>query len=206
MRLIRLSWPVVLLCLCLAGQAQVTDDKWDRADRETVRLPPTHFVGVPKPVIATLSELGCRIPQPGDAATKNPRNLIRGEFMKARRTQWAALCSRKLIGVRTFGRTRGRGKFWTSAIIVIDENGRVRAELASRQDAVYLQGGGHGEIYYSRGLYLASADHILSKYQAYGGPKPPPMDHNGIGDAFIEKGSSVHYFHEGKWLELTGAD
>ena len=62
MRLLRLFWTVFLPCLGLAGQAQVADDKWDRADRETVRLQPTHFVGVPKPVKATLSEQGYRIP------------------------------------------------------------------------------------------------------------------------------------------------
>ena len=39
-----------------------------------------------------------------------------------------------------------------------------------------------------------------------GGPKPPPIDHQGINDAFLEKASSVHYFHEGKWLRLTDAD
>lgn len=174
MRLSRLCWPVFLLCLCPAGQAQVADDKWDRADRETVRLQPTHFAEAPKTVKATLRELGCRIPQPWAADTKKPHNLIRGEFMEAGRTQWAALCSRKRPG-------------WTSAIIVIDENGGVQAELASKQERFHIQGVGGGKIGYSRALYPASADHILSMYQAYGGPEPPPMDHKGIQRALFPR-------------------
>ena len=165
------------------------DPDFGHADRETVRLQPRHFVGVPELVKATLSQLGCRIPQPWGTNEK-PCNLIRGEFMETGRAQWAALCSRNR----------------SSAIIVIDENGRVRAELASVSDRDYLQGIGNGKIGYSRELAPVGADYILSHYQAYGGPKPPPIDHQGINDAFLEKASIVHYFHEGKWLQLTGAD
>ena len=177
-----------LICWTDSSGAQ-RDPEFERADRETVRLQPTHFVGVPEPVKATLSQLGCRIPQPWGTNAK-PRNLIRGEFMEAGRAQWAALCSR----------------YRSSAIIVIDGNGRVRPALASVSDWGHLQGIGDGEIGYSRGLAPVGADYILSHYQAYGGPKPPPIDHQGINDAFLEKASSVHYFHEGKWLRLTGAD
>jgi hypothetical protein len=46
----------------------------------------------------------------------------------------------------------------------------------------------------------------MRHYRAYGGPKPPNIDHQGIDDAFIEKASTTHYFHQGKWLKLTGAD
>jgi hypothetical protein len=40
----------------------------------------------------------------------------------------------------------------------------------------------------------------------YVAPKPPRIDHQGIDDAFIEKGSSVWYFRAGRWLKLNGAD
>ena len=175
---------LALLCWPALGVAQLD---FERADRETVRLHPTHFVGVPKTVKATLNGLGCLIPQSG---TNKPHNVIRGEFMKAGRTQWAALCSRNR----------------SSAIIVLDENGRIRAELASAPDRNFLQDIGGGKIGYSRGLSSVGADLILDHYHAYGGSTPPPIDHQGINDAFLEKASIVHYFHEGKWLELTGAD
>jgi len=38
------------------------------------------------------------------------------------------------------------------------------------------------------------------------GPKPPASDHQGIEDVVVENGSSVRYFHRGKWLLLTGSD
>jgi hypothetical protein len=46
----------------------------------------------------------------------------------------------------------------------------------------------------------------MGHYRAYGGPKPPPIDHQGIDDAFLEKASVTFYFHKGNWLQLTGAD
>ena len=178
----------VLICWTDSSGAQLDPD-FERADRETVRLHPTRFVGVPEPVKATLSQLGCRIPQPWGANEK-PLNLIRGEFMEAGRAQWAALCSRNR----------------TSAIILIDENGRVRAKLSSAPDWGHLQGIGDGNIGYSRELVPVGADYIQSYYQDYGGPKPPPIVHHGINDAFLEKASIVHYFHAGEWLQLTGSD
>jgi hypothetical protein len=47
---------------------------------------------------------------------------------------------------------------------------------------------------------------ILEHYRAYGGLKPPAIDHLGINDAFVGNAAVVHYFYAGKWLELTGAD
>ena len=180
-----------LMCCMDSGVAQLDDElqaRFERADLETVRLQPANFVGPPEPVKATLSRLGCRIPQPwGDS---KPRNLICGEFMEAGRTQWAALCSRNR----------------SSAIIVIDENGPVRAELASRPDRGYLQGIGNGQIGFSRQLSPVGRDFILARFRAFGGPEPPPIDHQGIDDSFLGKASIVLYFHEGKWLQLTGSD
>lgn len=190
-----------LIFLLLVGATSVsvhTQDRWSVADEEIVRLAPAAFEKVPAAIRKALSDQGCSIPQtwsntgPGSISPPydRPHNVVSGEFMEVGRTQWAALCSRNR----------------SSAIVVIDENGRVRAELASAPDRNYLQGIGGGMIGYSRGLSPVGADYILSHYQAYGGPKPPPIDHQGINDSFLEKASTVHYFHEGKWLRLTGAD
>lgn len=197
---------LVLVLLFGATSASVhTQDRWSVAEEEIVRLAPAAFEKVPAAIRKGLSDLGCSIPQAwGNAVGKNdhgcslppprgsdrPHNVVSGEFMEAGQTLWAALCSRNR----------------TSAIIVIDENGRVRAKLASAPDRSYLQGIGCGKIAYSRWLSPAGADFILSVYHAYGGRKPPPIDHQGIDNAFLEKASTVHYFHEGKWLRLTGAD
>ncbi len=185
---ISMFWAFVAFTLtCWTDSSEAQSDV-ERADRQTVRLKPTDFVGVPKTIISTLKELRCRIPQPWD--TRKPHNLIRGQFMEVGRTQWAALCSRNR----------------SSAIIVINENGQIRSELESVPDRLFLQGIGEGKVGYSRGLSPVGADFILSCYQAYGGQKPPPINHQGIDDAFRGKYSTVHYFHEGEWLRLKGAD
>ena len=190
---------LMFLLLFAATSASVhTQDRWNVADEEIVRLAPAAFEKVPPAIRKALSDQGCSIPQTwGNSGSGSipppfdrPHNVVSGEFMEAGRTQWAALCSRNR----------------SSAIVVIDENGRVRAELASAPDRSYLQGIGGGKIGYSRALSPVGAEFILSVYQAYGGPKPPPIDHQGIDDAFLEKASTVHYFHEGMWLRLTGSD
>ena len=47
---------------------------------------------------------------------------------------------------------------------------------------------------------------IVEHRKDYGDPAPPPIDHDGIEDRFLEKGSTVHYFDGGQWLSLTGSD
>ena len=42
----------------------------------------------------------------------------------------------------------------------------------------------------------------MSKYAAV----LPPIDQDGINDAFVEKASSVKYWQQGKWRDLQGAD
>jgi hypothetical protein len=78
-------------------------------------------------------------------------------------------------------------------------------ELASAPDLNYLQGDVE-TIAYSRALGVADSHYILSHYEAYGSLKPPPLDHEGINDCFVEKGSTVWYWFDGQWLPLTGAD
>jgi hypothetical protein len=78
--------------------------------------------------------------------------------------------------------------------------------IAEGEDLNMLQGVGEGQIGYSRQILPVGEKYILDHYRAYGGPKPPPIDHLGINDAFLEKGSTVLYFYQGKWLHLTGAD
>jgi hypothetical protein len=80
------------------------------------------------------------------------------------------------------------------------------AEIAVLEDRNFLQGITPDEIGYSRGISAVGNDFIMEHYRAYGGPKPPPINHQGINDAFLEKGSEVQYFYGGKWVKLTGAD
>jgi len=74
------------------------------------------------------------------------------------------------------------------------------------EDRVFLRGISPDKIAYSRGITPVGRDFIMRDYNAYGGPKPPPIDHQGIDDAFLEKASAVWCCHYGTWLKLTGAD
>ncbi len=62
------------------------------------------------------------------------------------------------------------------------------------------------KMVYSRKIEPVDKAYILEHYKAYGGEKPPPMDHHGINDIFFGKASTVLYFYQGKWLHLQGAD
>jgi hypothetical protein len=53
---------------------------------------------------------------------------------------------------------------------------------------------------------VADQEYIRVHYEAFGSLKPPPLDHEGINDAFIEKGSHVWYWYDGQWMQLAGSD
>lgn len=178
---------VAALCSAqLPGDLQRT---FDLAERRIVRLPPKAFLELPSAVARELERRGCRVPQ--EAFTKKPHNVVRGEFARPGQTDWAVLCSRD--GASTIL------VFWNGS-------GTAPAEIAKAEDRNYLQGISSSLIGFSRGIRAVGREFIMRHYQAYGGPAPPPVEHQGIDDAFIEKASVTHYFHNGKWLQLTGAD
>jgi len=124
-------------------------------------------------------------------ADKTRHNVIKGEFTRKGQVDWAVLCSRN--GVSTI-------------LVFRNASGQDPSELARESDMDKLQGVAGHEIGYSRAISPVDRQFILDHYRTYGGPKPPTIDHQGINDAFVEKASVVHYFHAGKWLQLTGAD
>ena len=175
------------------GRAQTTGDQWDQADLRINRLPPTAFSQLPGEIVRDLLSRGCTIPQP--FASTSPENVIRGEFARPGQQDWAVLCS--------INRMSSILIFWSGST-------RDVAEVYQDADKNRLQGVGSDEIGYSRGISAVGKDYIESHYALYrdsaGVVEPPPIDHGGINDAFIGKASTVHYFYEGKWLELAGAD
>jgi hypothetical protein len=119
---------------------------------------------------------------------KGPHNVVRGEFTRPRQKDWAVLYS--------VGGASSILVFWGGAA-------RNPAEIAPMEDRIFLQGMTPEQIGLSRGISTVGKDFIKRHYDAYGGPKPPPIDHKGIADAFVEKASVVWYFY--KWLKLKGA-
>jgi hypothetical protein len=164
-------------------------DSVEKADREIVRLSPTAFPKLPKNLLMELQRRGCTIPQPPMAASR--QNVIEGEFAKPGQTDWAVLCS-----------VRGG----SSVLIFWNGSPTRSAEIARMRDIDRLQSWGNGRMVYSRAITPVDGAYITEHYTAYGGPKPPPMDHQGIDDAFVGKASEVLYLYRGTWLRLTGAD
>jgi len=186
--------------------------KFDEAERRIVRLSPTAFPELPRNVVRELQRRGCTIPQ--TPYTKRTQNVIKGEFAKPGQTDWAVLCS--------LNKTPWLFSFWSdphyvSSILVFwNGSGSHPAEIAPMEDRNYLQGITANEIGFSRGIAPARREFIMRHNDpASGAPNPPPaynrpklplIDHQGIDDAFIEKASVAWYFHDGKWMKLTGAD
>lgn len=197
------SAKIALLCLSVAawlaasfstqiahaGEANRWD--WDKADRETLRLAPSAFPNLPQAVARELDERGCLIPQ--EWSREAPHNVISGAFQRPGQTDWAVLCSvarRSVILV-----------FWNGSAETVEElPGGVGA------DRHWLQGIGGGRIGFSRLISAVGESYIRKYHEAFGGPEPPPIDHQGIDNAFTGKVSSVIYWHEGRWLDLQGAD
>ncbi len=182
----------LLVAIAVSAFAQLSPEyqrQFDEAERHIVRIPPKAFSELPPDLVQELDRRGCTIPQVG---SRRRGNVIKGEFARPGQTDWAVLCS--IHGVSR---------------ILVFWNGSEKnpAAIGRSEDRSLLQGGTPAEgIFYSREVAPVGKSFIMEHYRAYGGPKPPPIDHQGINDAFVEKASSVWYFYRGKWLTLTGSD
>ena len=176
-----------------AGRRQVigqTLPEFDRADLETLRLPPNAFTDLPAAVVADLEKRGCTIPQIGHPVEQS--NVVRGRFTRSDEADIAILCSRDRI---------------SSILVFRGGSANDVVELAPAPDRGYLQGLGGGIIGFSRELSVVDSEFIREHHEAYGGREPPTvLDHDGIDDAFVGKASTVWYWYAGEWLELSGTD
>jgi hypothetical protein len=193
---VNVHFTIVLAGLAVIGVGpsfgQLSDDlkrKFDQADQKIVRLPPSTFPELPANVVRELQRRGCTIPQ--EAFTKKPHNVVSGNFAQVGQTDWAILCS-----VNRF----------SSILVFFNGSERNVQEIAKMEDRIFLQGISADQIAFSRGIRPVGKDFIMRHFKAYGGPKPPPIDHEGIDDEFIEKASVTWYFDRGNWLRLSGAD
>ena len=154
-----------------------------------IRLKPREFRQLPAAVRRDLDRRGCTIPQyPQKIA---PHNVISGSFIANGSRDWAVLCS-----------VRG-----SSRILVYRGGGASRVDsMARMRDSVFLQDAGNGIMQFSRKIEIAEPKSIVDRAKAYGGPKPPPLDHDGINDGFAEKASTIRYYYRRKWLDLQGGN
>jgi hypothetical protein len=189
MKLLALSFIITVLAFSLRAKAQ---DKWQIADERITRLKPSAFSQLPKNIVSYLEARGCTVPQ--IFGETKPHNVIRGEFAKSGQFDWAVLCSRNRVSAIWV--------FWNGSTKSV-------AEIARAADRDFLQTGAGDDgskAIFSRAIDVVGKDYILEHYREYNGKKPPPIKHQGINDAYVEKASTVHYFYRKRWLLLQGAD
>lgn len=191
MRLHAASLPLLSIAIipAFAQPSNNRNPKLDAPERRIVRLSPTAFPELPKEVVRELQRRGCTVPQSYPLTERS--NVIRGEFARPGQTDWAVVCSAKGI----------------SSVLVFWSGTDKVAEIGPKaEDKYYLASMPDGSPIYQRTIRAVGRKFIMDHYKAYGGPKPPPIDHEGIDEAFLEKVSVIHYFYRGKWLKLQGAD
>jgi hypothetical protein len=185
-----MGW-ICLLCWAFAAASvhgTQSNADWLRADAATVRLRPGSLARLPASIRIEMERRGCTVPQP--FGSNRPRNVISGHFKEARRTDWAALCSRG-----------GR-----SVVLVFHgTNFSAVDELDEAADSDYLQTVSEGRIGFSRALAVVSPS-IMKGTPDANDLKPRVIDHDGIDDAFEGKGSTILYWTGKKWIRLQGAD
>lgn len=154
------------------------------------RLEPSAFPKLPPEIQAELSRRGCLVPQ--SYALQAPHNVVRGHFISPDQLDVAVLCSKH--GVST---------------LLLFHGGSIDSveELGSARDSNFMQVIGPDlEVGYSWVIEVATPKYIEEHYELFGGPLPPPYDHDGINDIFAEKGSVVLYWDGNAWLNLAGSD
>jgi hypothetical protein len=191
---------VLLLTLLLAPflSGVGAQSIFERANATTVRLEPSRFPALPATVRQDLERRGCRIPQGSSmfVTSPQPHNVVQGAFTGVGWREWAALCS-----VRD-----------TSIILVYRDGAATASDSLGRlPDIGFQQGTGDGNAAFSRVISAISAVQIrqlharLEKVPNFVA-LPAGAEHDGISDAFAGKGSSILFFHQGRWLILAGAD
>ena len=142
-------------------------------DREITRLATSAFPLLPENLAQDLRRPGCTIPQPVFA--RQPQNGIKGQFARPGQVDWAVLCS-----------VKGR-----SSILVFWNGSEINpALIAPASEDHFIQGIGQGKFGFSRAIAAVGRSYIPA-HAAVSGPKgsnAPVIDHQGIDDAFVERG------------------
>ena len=171
---------IMLTSAAVSGAAQ---------NDSVVRLEPSAFADLPRGVIAHLEGRGCRIPQ--SFSSDKPHNVVRGRFEKPGREDWAVLCSVKGI----------------SSILIFRADSVVpSAELAPERDEIFLQDTGSGRMEYSRAIGVAGPQRIAEILRQESVEFRAGSLYDAVEDAFLEKASTINYYHDKRWLQLQGAD
>jgi hypothetical protein len=147
------------------------------------------YSGLSEPIRAKLTERGCTIPQ--SYRDQAPHNVVRGRFTTSAVIDVAVLCARDST---------------TTILVFHGQSADSVSEVARRRDAEFGEYDASTPWRFARAIDVAGPEYIRSRHERYGGPQPPPLDHDGINDIFVGKASVVWYWNGSRWLSLQGAD
>lgn len=155
-----------------------------------VTLPPSAFPDLNTDVRGYLEAQRCRVPQ--TFVSRKPHNVIRGRFFSAGEMDTAVICA--------------RGETERTLVFRGDSPARLVVFSKERHLGPFQGIGSQATPGYSHYIGVATRTLIFNLHGAFGGPKPPPIDHDGISDGFAEKASIIMYWYRGTWIQLQGAD
>ncbi len=204
-RLLSAIMCLMMIIMTHMSYSKEQQDKGKNVDREIKRLPPSAFPELPENIAKVLNIRGYLIPQQTYTChlAKSPtnkyyerfnkrHNVIKGEFARKGQTDWAILCSRN-------------GE--SSIVIFWGGSPEQITEIAKSDDKHWVQGVGEEKSAYSRMINPVGNEWIMQYHKYFGrGAGLPPIEHQGIEDAFVGKASTIHYYYKNKWLTLAGAD
>lgn len=150
------------------------------------RVSPRIYKQIPVGVRNKLNGLNCLIP----VSFNGVKNVISGYFFNSNLLVWAVVCSRSEQ---------------SSILVFKDDSGDNYEELGRYDESNWLITI-NGFNYFRREISPVNKEYIVTHYQAYGGPQPPVIDHQGVEDGYADVSSSIYYFSNGQWLQLQGAD
>lgn len=158
---------------------------FDKAEKEIQFLKPSQIQSLPQSIKLTLEAENCMIPVvPG---SKNSSGWTKGSFANKNQTDWAVLCSNKS------GESKIR-VIWGGA------NKPCSDSLNLEPNKRYLQRRDESNIIFSRSISSIRSNE-MTKYL-----KQKTFIKDGIVDAFLDKGSTIHFCTAGKWQSEVGGD
>ena len=149
------------------------------------RLPLNSFPELPDQIADVLLQRGCMIPQTYQA--HRPENVIHASLERPGSSDWAVLCS-----------TNGH-----VALLVFFASAPAKpVTLASGPEREYLQVHDSSPVMgFGWGIDPASPQSVHDA-QIGLNPRPPRLDHDALAETFLEKGTTYHYYAQGKWRQL----
>ncbi|PIP81765.1 MAG: hypothetical protein CO113_08100 [Elusimicrobia bacterium CG_4_9_14_3_um_filter_62_55] len=157
----------------------------------------SEYAPLPKTILRALETEGCRVPQPDGRLLRRyePANITVANLVDPDRYDWIVLCSvDDVSSIRVFWGKDGSAPT------------ACPGKIAEAPDANYQQNVG-GRPAFSRHIARITPEKIRERLDGLGEPGPGfALEHEGIEDAFMGKGSTIWYCRDGKWHAMLGAD